>query len=661
MENIFTKPQVYANTLKYVFIIILFSFFSFFSTTIFAQENKKAKKAFEKAKELIWKNNDKKAAEQLNKALLLDSNYVDAMIFLAEIYYNNSREEDTTRRKAFQLYERAISLDYNCDNKAHLRLGEYFLYLYNTKKAKEHTLYALSKFKEPKDKKNISIAKRRLEQIIVMDSLLSNPVLYNPENMGENINSIYDEYFPTLTADEQTLILTRLVPDTTDFGLTITMVEDFFQSNKEGDYWQSAQKMPPPFNSLENEGALSISPDGKVAYFARCNAKDGYGSCDLYYSEKVGNIWSKPKNMGPIINSSSWDSQPSIASDGRSLFFVSSRRGGKGGNDIWYSYKKDDGSWGKPISLDTTINTIGDEMYPFIHPSNTTLYFSSNYHLGMGGMDIFYSNIIDGKFTPAKNIGYPINTSSNETSFIVSPLGDRALFSTEIPGGYGGKDIYQFPLYKEAQPKAVAYMKGRIFDKITNNPIGVKFEIRNINNNRLVSATSSDSVTGNYLVILPLEENYALSATKKGYLFYSENFNFSSSDNKTTSIEKNIYLTPIRKNESVVMKNIFFQTNKADLLETSIAELNTLLKLLEENPSISIEISGHTDNTGDKQYNMSLSLKRATSVKNFLEEKGINPNRLKAVGFGDEKPLNNNTTEEEKAQNRRTEFRIISN
>lgn len=662
MENISSKPQVYANTLnmfsntlRLVFILI-FSTLSL--TSLYSQTNPKAEKEFKKALDYLNRGKDDKAIEYLNKALSIEPKYPDALLCMAEIYYNQSQEIDTTRLLAFPYYKKLVEINPDYDINAHTRLGEFYLYEYNTEKAKYHFNYSLSKFKSPKDNKKIYYVKRKLEQIVFVEYAIKNPVEFNPVNMGKNINDEYDQYLPTLTADEQTFIFTSLIPDTIDFGLKIQMVEDFFETNKVDGKWEKAKKMPTPFNSLENEGALSISPDGRTAYFTRCNARDGLGSCDLYYSEKIGKRWTEPKNMGPIVNSSGWDSQPAIASDGRTLFFVSNRYGGKGQHDIWYTYKQDNGKWRKPINLDSTINTPGNEMYPFIHPSNTTLYFSSDYHIGMGGMDIFYSNIVNGRFTPPQNIGYPVNTSGNETSFIVSPSGKKAIFSANLDEGYGGKDLYEFDLYQAAQPTPVVYMKGKTFDKQTHKPLEVRFEVKNLSTNQLTASSFSDPQTGEYLVVLPLGVDYALSAWADGYLFYSENFQLRD-NSKTNSYQKDIFLTPIQEGESVVLNNIFFKTNSAELETSSISELNTLVELLTKNENISIEISGHTDNVGTAAYNLELSGKRAESVKTYLVSKQIAGSRLTAIGYGQTKPIADNTTEEGRAKNRRTEFKII--
>lgn len=665
MENILTKSQIHANTLKLILnslrVFSILFFFFLFSQNLTAQNRSKAEKEFRKALEYLNNRQEDKAIEYLDKSLSYDKDFPDALLCIGEIYYNKSYKFDSIKKKAFPYYKHLIELEPDYDLNANYRLGEFYLLDYNTEKARYQFEYTLSKFNAPKDQKKIDYIKRKLEQVDFIEHSLANPVEFKPENMGGNINTKNDEYLPTLTADEQTFIFTSLIPEVEYDGIngkTEVYKEDFYITNKVDGKWEKAKKMPPPFNSSANEGALSISPDGRMAYFTRCNAEDGYGSCDLYYSEKIGDNWSEPKNMGEDVNSSAWDSQPTIASDGRTLFFVSRRSGGKGKNDIWYTYKGDDGKWSKAKNVGGTINTEGDEMYPFIHPSNTTLYFSSDYHIGMGGFDIFYSNIVDGKFTEPKNIGYPVNTSSDETNFIVSPSGQEAIFSTMLDGGYGKTDLYEFQLYKEAQPNPVVYMKGHSYDKITNKPLSVKFEVKDINKNRLIASSFSDPKTGEYLVVLPLGADYALNAWADDYLFYSENFQLTD-ENKSESSQKDIFLTPIIEGESVVLNNIFFQSSSAELLESSQSELNTLIELLTKNEGIIIEISGHTDNTGTAKLNLDLSSQRANSVKMYLVSKGIDESRLEAKGYGQTKPIAENTTEEGKAKNRRTEFKII--
>lgn len=638
---------------------ILFSlFFMIFLSNIElnAQNKKKAEKEFNKALEFLNVYNDVKAIEYLNRSLDYDSTYPNSLLALAEIYYNQKNDK-TSKQKSYYYYEKLVNTSPDFSPISHYRIADYYLSQYNTIKSEYHYKYALKKLNPSRHLSKIEYINRQLINLEFIRNSLENPVEFMPNNIGENINTENDEYFPTLIADETSLIFTRLVPNPDTSNKRQPYFEDFYISYKKDNKWSKSNLMPSPFNSSSNEGALSISPDGREAYFARCNTKEGYGSCDIYISVKKGSKWSEPKNLGKNVNSNSWDSQPSIASDSRTLFFVSSREGGYGKSDIWYSYKRDNGEWSEAKNLGPIINTPGEEMFPFIHPSNTTLYFSSDYHIGMGSQDVFYSRIENGVFSQPINLGYPINTSASETSFIVSPSGKQAIFSTDLEGGFGKRDLYVFDLYKEAQPIPIVYMKGRALDVNTKNPVYSSFEIKDLETGRLIASTHSDAITGDYLISLPLGGDYALSVKADNYLFYSESFQLK--DKIIESYEKDVLLSPISEGKSVILNNIFFETNSSELMPSSKSELETLLEMLYNNPNIIIEISGHTDNTGSPDNNMELSNKRALSVKKYLEGKGMPSRRLISQGYGQTKPIGDNNTEEGRSKNRRTEFKII--
>jgi len=635
----------------YSFLVLLFICIG--NGSLNAQNRDKSKKYFDKAIEKFNQSNPSGALNLLAQAIEADSNYIDPYLALAEYYYNAPQKSQ--QQESFAYYQKVISLNKDYDPLSHYRLGEFYIQSYDTIKAKAEYEYYLSKLTLPKDSTAVNQAQKALAQVAFVTWALQNPVAFDPVDMGDNINISNHNYFPSLSADEQTLIFTSRIKEYD------TEKEQLYISKKQGSLWKKAQPMPYPFNQNYNIGAFCLSPDGTEAYYTVCNREGGFGSCDIYYSKRKGNTWSEPKNLGSNVNSSAWDSQPSIASDNRTLFFASTRKGGYGRSDIYYSYKKDDGTWTKAKNLGSVINTQGDEMFPFIHPSNTTLYFSSDGHVGMGGRDIFFSRITEGKFSTPTNLGYPINTAEDQTSFVVTPQADKALISstTDITNQDWKDRIYIFDLYKQAQPNPITYMKGKVFDKKTSQAIEAKFEVRDLATKRLIASTLSDSQTGEYLVVLPLGASYALEAQKDGYLFYSEHFSLQN-DPLLTTFAKDIALTPIIAGQSVVLHNIFFKTNSSELLPTSIAELNTLVEFLSKNKTVRIEIAGHTDNTGEAQYNLTLSQKRAQSVGDYLIANGIEAQRLLFKGYGDTKPLAPNTTEEGKAQNRRTEFSILT-
>ena len=433
-------------------------------------------------------------------------------------------------------------------------------------------------------------------------------------------------------------------------------------SKKVDGKWQKRSNVGPPINTPANEGAQCISPDGQFLFYTLCNSPSGMGRCDIYFSFKEGNKWSTPKNVGPPINSKYWDSQPSLSSDGNTLYFVSNRPGGKGEKDIWSSTLTKEGYWGAPVNLGDSINTEYSDMSPFIHPDNKTLYFASEGHPGMGKHDIFYARMKkDGTFGKPVNIGYPINTSSDEFSLIVNSKGNLAYYaSSNRKEGFGNLDLYSFDLYEKARPTLVTYVKGKVFDVDTKKMLDAKLELLDLETSKVVTEIYSNAITGEYLVCLPANKNYAFNASRNGYLFYSENFSLINRKNPEEPFLMDIPLKPIKTGEKVVLKNIFFETGKYNLKDESRSELNKLGDFLIKNPKVKIEVSGHTDNVGDQKMNQTLSLNRAKSVYDFLITNGIAAERLTYKGFGETQPVDSNDAEKGRAANRRTEFKVIS-
>lgn len=289
---------------------------------------------------------------------------------------------------------------------------------------------------------------------------VANPVPFKPINLGPNINTAADEYLPALTADYRTLVFTRRVPRRATTQRGLPMEEDFYESHydtMELD-WGPSERMPEPLNSNGNEGAQTVSHDGRVVVFTACGRNDEPTGCDLYLSVRRGRQWSKPRNLGAPVNSVYWDSYPSLSVDGYTLYFASNRPGGYGGIDIWCS-TLEEGRWSKPRNLGPTVNTAGDETSPYIHFDDRTLYFASNGHLGMGGSDLYVvSRVDDTLWGTPRNLGYPVNTSGDEAALIVAPDGRTALFSSDRYGGYGGQDIYSFVMPPQSRPEAITFV-----------------------------------------------------------------------------------------------------------------------------------------------------------------------------------------------------------
>ncbi|MGI8893608.1 MAG: OmpA family protein [Bacteroidia bacterium] len=628
------------------------SAFAQIDKTKLTTQNTRAANFYERAARYFDAKNFEVAKRDLIDVVKLDPLFIEAYMLLGDVHFDLKEYE-----QARDAYMKAVEInpDFFTGNwynlaRAELMTGEYKL-------AKVHLeKYLGSKIPES----TRSRAQKYLEVAAFGDSLVSNPVPFNPINLGDSVNTQFHEYFPTLTLDEQTLIFTRRLPRSSQTQGMNQEEEDFYVSGKNKDKWEFAQSLGPPINTNGNEGAQAISPDGKYLYYTACNRPDGLGSCDLYVAERRGNAWGTPRNMGPKVNSGAWDSQPSISFDGNTIYFASSRPGGQGRIDIWKTTKDKNGVWQQAENLGPEINTPEQDITPFIHSDDQTLYFASEGHLGLGGLDIFYSRKnTDGSRSTPVNIGYPINSHKDENSMIINAAGNTAFFASERPEGVGGLDLYQFELYEAARPLAVSYVKGNVTDAQSNRKIEADIEITDVNTGEIILTSQSDKISGDYLIALPPGKNYVFNASKPGYLFHSENFSVSEKPG-SNAYQMDIELMPIKEGNTVVLRNIFFDTDKFDLKKESQVELKKLKEFLTANPDIKIEVSGHTDSTGDKKYNQILSEKRAKSVYDFLVGEGISGNRLTFKGYGDSKPIETNETEEGKAKNRRTVFTIKS-
>lgn len=496
-------------------------------------------------------------------------------------------------------------------------------------------------------------AQLNLRDINFSRDAFKNPVNVNPVNMGSSINSENQEYSPAFAIDEKTIYITKRMGNLSDNRPN----EDLYFAELNDESWDKVKDIGPPINTIENEGAFSISSDGNYIFFTSCSRNGGKGQCDIWLTSKKNNRWDEPKNLQSPINTKYWESQPSISSDGRMLYFSSDRPGGYGGTDIWVSEFSNSG-WSAPKNLGPTVNTSKDEQFPFIHSDNRTLYFSSNGHPGLGKSDLYLTRK-DVKLnweTPI-NMGFPINSRGQDWNLVVARDGKTAYFSSDQLKGFGGLDIYTFQLPEKLQAEKVSYLRGYVRDAITKQPLSANVELSPINGEP-TTLTYAKPGTGMFLVPLKTNMKYALTIDKDGYLFYTEFYNMPAIQ-RDQPIELFIDLEKIELGNSVVLKNIFFDTDKSDIKDESKQELEKLIDFLSENNSIRIEISGHTDNVGDSKHNMVLSENRAKSVCDFLTNNGIEKSRLTYKGFGDTQPIKQNNTDENRAKNRRTEFKII--
>jgi outer membrane protein OmpA-like peptidoglycan-associated protein/tetratricopeptide (TPR) repeat protein len=505
-------------------------------------------------------------------------------------------------------------------------------------------------------KESIENAKNKIAHFNFREQALKNPVTFNPVSLGININSDLNEYFPAITASGKKIIFTRLVKGQ----------EDFYTSIKDdnGDWTKSIPVTD--INTNRNEGAQCISADGNTLIYTMCENQENFGSCDLW-SFDLEKPTSPKKNLGKNVNSSAWDSQPSLSADGNTMYFASTRPGGYGGSDIWYSEKDANGSWLPAKNIGPIINSKEDEFNPFIHLDLQTLYFSSKSHPGMGNSDLFVSRKqSDKSWSVPVNLGYPINTEFEESGIYIEPNGTKAFFSTDQNNNPKQLDIVSFDLPEKSKPIPSTFALFSLINKTNNTPIPfTQILVTDLSTGITISNIKSNE-NGKVLVPLPRsEKGYALEIEKSDFLFFSDQFVPEIGEKFTplNPLEKTIALIPIDKESPtkgsvVVLKNVFFETNSSIIQTESESELKYLINFLNKYPKVSIKIMGHTDNVGAKQQNKILSEKRAKSVVDFLISKNISSERLEWVGFGEEKPISSNETPQGRSLNRRTEFEI---
>ena len=515
--------------------------------------------------------------------------------------------------------------------------------------------------------------------------LMKNPVRVYIDNLGPQINTAYKEYSPFTNADETQLFFTSRRNNTTGGKVdenNMEYFEDIYISEKINGEWSSPKNPSSPLNSNQHDAPVGLSPDGQTLLIYK-----GTNGGDIYECKLKGNSWSAPKVLNNNINTPFQEPSASMSYDGKTLYFVSDKPDGYGGLDIYVSTKTAKGDWGKPVNIGGVLNTPYDEHGVFIHPNGKTLYFSSKGHNSMGGYDIFKSTLENGKWSEPENLGYPINTADNDVFFSISASGVHGYYSSVKADGYGGQDIYlitflgpEKPLVNntednllailtqpvsetviektvEIKENQITILKGKVLDDVTLQPIGAVIEITDNAKNEVVASFESNSATGKYLISLPSGKNYGIAVKADGYLFHSENLNIP----PTTiyqEIERDIKLKKMEVGTTIVLNNIFFDFDKSTLRDESFPELERLLKLLNDYPSLKIEISGHTDNKGTAAYNKTLSEARAKSVVDYLLGKGIKKERLTFVGYGFDKPIATNDTDEGRQMNRRTEFKV---
>lgn len=632
---------------SYFFILLFFAF------TAIGQAHREAYSEGMKAIKL--KKYDL-AIDKFKEAARLSPDYRDAWYYLGKTYDYLNRNEEAI--DAFRNVER-IDPDY--DFTIYNDIAKAYIELDNLRAARIYVKRYLDKApKGPKATKVIHLGMNRLRYIDISTELREQPNNTTEPTPIAALNSISGDYMPQVNPTGSRLYFTSVrkggfdntegKTDPNDYG------EDIYYSKLTGDQWSAPELLPAPINSMANDFGSAFTGDGQTMVFVRCDAPDGLGSCDLYITQLTGDQWSTPINMGNVVNTEDWESQPTINSDGNKIIFTSTRPGGYGGSDLYMIEKNHLGLWGIPQNMGSTVNTPFSENSPFLAADGKTLYYSSSGHPGMGGADIFYTVYDEGRWSTPKNLGSPINSRGNDTNFSISAAGNAYFASSRLdPKNF---DIFKVELPDELKPKPTIILQGVVSNSDTKDPLSALLLIEDLNTGELIATNKSNELSGEYLVVLPSGRDYSVSATAEGFFFFSQSFELPK-DTAYAEITNNINLEPIKKGTKVVLNNIFFEVGKAELKPISYVELNKAVDLMMKNPGMKIEVGGHTDSQGADANNLSLSQKRAQSVVEYMVLAGIARDRLIAKGYGETVPIADNATAEGRAANRRTEFVIV--
>ena len=639
-------------------------------------ENDKAKKAYLEG--INKKNKKEERLAFLKKAIELESEYADAQFAYAMERIKTLIYENANFKPTETYFKKVIELCPKYHSNSYYYLGFIYYEEENWTEAEKYLKFFLD-FKsddENKFDKNyeglLGQAKQMQRYAKVYGELMNNKVPFEPKQVAD-ICTERDEYLPIISPDDETMYFTRRVPYVSKNVVYQSDKElEIFSYSKRPGYqlkFPKGASMPPPFNQGSNEGGATISIDNKHLFFTIC--KDEGGSmvnCDIYTSDFINGEWTKPTKVTGINDPVYWDSQPSLASDGKTLYFASDRKGGRGGVDLYLTTKDEKlGQWSTPVNLGKTINTSNDEKSPFIHSDFQTLYFSSDGHPGVGGFDIFYARKNEkSEWLEPKNIGIPINTNSDDLGFFVSTDGHLGYFASNQTSRVKGKstqgyDIFSFELYKEARPDEVAFVRGKIEDVANTEIKKFEVEIKDAVTKKITMAVV-DTNTGDYAVVVnqKVKNDLIVTVKKENYAFSSQLIAKDSVIN-AKPISVGLIADTIKVGQTYKLNNIYYQSNSAILDPRSMIVIEEFADFLKKNKTLKIEIHGHTDNVGNEKANIALSADRAFTVRDALLSKGIEENRIVAFkGFGASKPIADNANENGKAKNRRTEFAIVA-
>jgi outer membrane protein OmpA-like peptidoglycan-associated protein/tetratricopeptide (TPR) repeat protein len=622
--------------------------------------NIRADKIYDKAIRLFRQRTYSESIRLLNDVINIEPDYVDAYFVLGLIYIKESRMNLKAARENFI---KVIEICPMYDVYAYYHLARIAYGARDYQAAFDYISVFLEDVDLIKSDADYEEAIRLLDFSKFYIDILNNPVPFDPKPVP-GISTEYDEYLPIISPDNEMALFTRkmqLPPTRDDITPQMTFKERFMYSLRQDGEFERGNLMPPPFNKHNNEGGATLTINNKLLYYTLCKYASGrrYYNCDICFSENVNGTWITIESISDKVNlENTWESQPSVTSDGKTLYFVSDRDGGFGGYDIYKTSKDENGQWGFPENLGSKINTAGNEKSPFIHTDSQTLYYSSDGLMGMGGYDIFFAKLNeDGTWNEPKNIGYPINSYDDDLGFFVSTNGQYGYFASNKFEGFGGWDLYSFNLYEEARPEKVLFIKGIVTTVEKTGFKNTHIELKNVESKK-ITAIKVDTVTGEYYGAVVFRNDFIMTVKKKGYVQESK---YISKINPRFSKPLDIFidLKPIEVGMSYRLNDIYFDFNSVELKPESIIVMDEFYLFLNENLTLKISIEGHTDNIGNDSDNQILSENRAKAVFDHLVKHGIGIKRLDYKGFGESRPIESNVTEEGRARNRRTEFVII--
>lgn len=603
-------------------------------------QTKKAVQSYEAGLRALENNDAQKAIQYFTATAALDSQYLDPVIALFQLYHDKKKFQ-----AAIDYFDQIKKIDSAASIPFLVKQGIALASLGQYKAAIKLLAPYISNNDLPVYLKEKSNALNAVCQFAVLQNIAPEITIFN---MGDSINSPVSEYFPAVSIQDSLFLFMR--------RLNLSR-EDFYVSNMGANGFTAAMPLSDTLNFAAKKGSMSLSADLQTLYYAADYAEQGYGRYDIYKVQRTTWGWSKPKNLGQRINSDYWDSAPSIGPDGNTIYFASNRPEGFGGIDIYMSYKNEKGYWEDAINLGPTINTKGDDQTPFIHADNQSLYFSSNGHPGFGGADFYVSRKkIDGSWTKPINLGYPINTYDNEGSIAVASNGAIAYIASDRADSRGELDIYKITLAENTRAHKTWYIKGQIVDAKTKKTIAADLNLVDPATGYTIMEMKVDSL-GQFLLALPYFDSLGLKINSIGHDYLTSILPIDTV--KAMSGQTfNFALSPIEKVFTKIFNQVYFESNSAKLQAISNVELDALVTYLENTSNASILIEGHTDNTGTEAQNNILSLERANSIAKYLVQNGIASSRIQTKGLGASMPIADNNTVAGRAKNRRTSFTI---